>query len=187
MLPRRYPARGEAQTTAVRLGPIPSVAKIPYCGPLLWTAIPPVVPCQSKRQQESRPSPQKAVCEISFRPSQAGSYLGFVPMVTHLSDFPIAELLDDGERNRKIALKAETRAFARLSFSSAEALRGCLYGTNNPLIAGAAAQDCGQSCAYFLLGRRRISLEQIIGCHEHPRGTEPTLQPMVLPEGILEW
>src|SRR5262245_37715141 len=87
------------------------------------------------------------------------------------------------------AWRASYTPYAPLAGSSlpgAQALGGGLHGADDPLVAGTAAQDCGQPSARFFLRRRGVGPQQIVSGDEHPRGAEPALQPVVLPESLLE-
>src|SRR5487761_460390 len=54
------------------------------------------------------------------------------------------------------------------------------------LVAGAAAQVAGQRPPHVFLGRVRVAVEQGLGGQHHARRAEPALEPVLLPETLLE-
>src|SRR5689334_7444836 len=54
------------------------------------------------------------------------------------------------------------------------------------LVAGAAAQVAGQRPAHVLLGRVEALVKERLGGQHHARRAEPALQPVLLPEALLQ-
>src|ERR1043166_2739918 len=54
------------------------------------------------------------------------------------------------------------------------------------LVAGAAAEGALQGVADLLLVRRGVGRQEIRGAHDDPRGAEPALETVLLPERLLE-
>src|SRR5690242_2758152 len=54
------------------------------------------------------------------------------------------------------------------------------------LVTGAAAEVAGQRPAHVLLGWVGVLVEQRLGGQYHARGAEPALQPVLLPEALLQ-
>src|SRR5438309_665597 len=69
---------------------------------------------------------------------------------------------------------------------SAHLARGGLDGTDDALVAGAAAEDGGDAPTDLRLGGRRIRPEEIERRHEHAWRAESALEPVVLAERLLE-
>ena len=59
-------------------------------------------------------------------------------------------------------------------------------GTHDVGVAGAAADIAGEVVTDFVLGRVRVSREQLADRHDHPRRAEAALQGVVLMEGRLD-
>src|SRR5207253_1423690 len=72
------------------------------------------------------------------------------------------------------------------AFRSAHLARGGLDGTDDAMVAGAAAEDGGDAPTDLRLGGRRIRSEKIERRHEHAWRAEPALEPVVLAERLLE-
>src|SRR5215467_244589 len=54
------------------------------------------------------------------------------------------------------------------------------------LVARAAAQVSRQQLANLVVGFQREFLDDLLGCHQHARRTEPALQAVMVPEGLLQ-
>src|SRR5438093_815588 len=65
-------------------------------------------------------------------------------------------------------------------------VRGVLYGVDDVLVAGAAAEVARETLADLALRWRRVVLQQRHGRHDHPRRAEPALQPVLFPEAFLQ-
>src|ERR1700733_16229864 len=60
------------------------------------------------------------------------------------------------------------------------------HGFDDVLVAGAAAQVAGQRPPHVFLRRARGAVEQGLGGQHHARRAEPALQPVLLPEPLLQ-
>jgi len=54
------------------------------------------------------------------------------------------------------------------------------------VVTGAAAEVTLQPKSDLPLARVGIAFQQLLGRHDHPRGTEAALQTMLIPEGLLQ-
>ena len=67
-----------------------------------------------------------------------------------------------------------------------ESLRGCLDRLDDFHIARASAKIPGQGVAYFVVRGRRISAQQRVRRHDHPRRAEPALGAELFVKGLLQ-
>src|SRR5260370_1381460 len=63
--------------------------------------------------------------------------------------------------------------------------RAGLHGLDDVVIAGAAADVAFQPFAYVLLAGIGVMAGEVDGAHDHARGAEAALQPVMLAEGGL--
>ena len=63
---------------------------------------------------------------------------------------------------------------------------GLLDGLDDVHVAGTPAEVARDPLAHLLVGRLRVLLQEPCGLHDHPRGAEPALEAMTVPEGLLE-
>ena len=63
---------------------------------------------------------------------------------------------------------------------------GGQHRLDDVVVAGAAAEVARERLADLLLGRRRVALQQVGRSHDHARRAVAALQPVVLPERLLE-
>src|SRR5712692_9837464 len=73
-----------------------------------------------------------------------------------------------------------------LASTGLELVGGPQHRLDDVLVAGAAAQVARQRPADVFLGRVGIGVEQGLGGHHHSGGAEPALQPVLLPEALLQ-
>src|SRR5579859_2307931 len=71
--------------------------------------------------------------------------------------------------------------------SMAQFFRCILHRFNNVLIARAAAQISFETFANFILRRMRIAPEKLVSSKDHAGRAETALQPVLLPETLLQW
>src|SRR5919108_2994124 len=65
-------------------------------------------------------------------------------------------------------------------------LRGRLDGLDDVVVTGAAAQIALQPQPDLALGWVWIALQELLGRHDHARGAEAALQPVLIPERLLQ-
>src|SRR5207249_2196466 len=63
---------------------------------------------------------------------------------------------------------------------------GPLDRLHDVVVAGAAAEVALELVADLLFRRLRIALEQLVGGHDHTRRAEAALEPVLLPEPLLD-
>ena len=61
-----------------------------------------------------------------------------------------------------------------------------LNGVDDVLVAGAAAEVAGDALPDFVLARLRVVSKQVGGAHNHAWRAETALQPVLLPESLLQ-
>src|SRR5688572_8396384 len=72
------------------------------------------------------------------------------------------------------------------AFGGAELGGGLLDGLDDVHVPRAPAQVARDPLAHLLVGRLRVLLEEPGGLHDHPRGAEAALEPVTVPERLLE-
>jgi hypothetical protein len=70
---------------------------------------------------------------------------------------------------------------------SRDPLGGTLHGLHDVMVASAAAEIALEAGTNLLLGWVRVASKEIVGGHDHARGAEAALQPVLDRKALLEW
>src|SRR3990167_8421775 len=89
--------------------------------------------------------------------------------------------------SRRLMLAPRSLAVAMIaSLLPRHLLGGVLDGLDDIVVPGAAAEVALEPVAYLPLRRLRVALDELGGRHDHARRAEAALQPVLLPEGVLD-
>src|SRR4051812_21610505 len=72
------------------------------------------------------------------------------------------------------------------AFALADGAGRLVDGLDDVDVAGAAAQDAADPVADLRLARVVVLAKQPVGLHDHPRRAEPALEPVLVPERLLQ-
>src|SRR5262245_19174643 len=87
--------------------------------------------------------------------------------------------------SRRLMLEPKSFAWG-MPASLLHLLGRVLDGADDVVVAGAAAQVPLELMPDVGLARALVALQDLVGGHDHARGAEPALEPVLLPEALLD-